>query len=112
MSRTEKRRNWLSRLLGGPLFSPKGLLVRAGLIALFFLLCHAAGLREYTSIVSGTSPTGDVGDIFSVALAGLYLVAYVAAVLVAPIMLLASAIFTALQLLAPTQKPPPAGTAR
>ena len=106
MSGTEHRANWVSRVLGGPLFSPRGLLVRAVLIVLVFVLCHAAGLREKTSILCGTSPTGDVDDMLSITLAALYMLAYFGALVVAPILILASGVFMALNLFAPASTTP------
>lgn len=106
MSGTKRKVSRISMVLGRPLLSPRGLLVRAVLIILVFLLCHAAGLREKTSILCGTSPTGDVDDMLSITLAALYMLAYFGALVVAPILLLASGVFTALQLFAPASTTP------
>ena len=96
---TAKRKSWLRRPLGGPTFSPKGLLLWAGIVALGFLVCHAAGLREHTTVISGTSPTGDVHSVLPIALGAVYAVVYFAFVLLVPILILAAAIFLALQLI-------------
>ena len=49
----------LLSLLRAPFFSTTGFLVRAiGLFALYGVL-HLAGLREYTSFISGTTVAGD-----------------------------------------------------
>ncbi|MFN2271377.1 MAG: hypothetical protein ACK2US_11105 [Anaerolineae bacterium] len=59
----------------------KGLFLCAGLIAVVFLVCHVAGFREYTSVLSGTY-TG----MGSAASGLLYAVASLAFVIVAPIL--------------------------
>ena len=93
-----KRSKALRRLVGR-LLSPKGLLTRAALVGLVFLLCHAAGLREYTSVLSGTVPAGATRSVIALGLAALYLFSYFAFVLLAPVMLLASPILLGLLLL-------------
>ena len=94
------RRPWFRRILGSGLFTAQGLLVRALLIALVFLLLHAIGLREYTTILSGTSPTGNRGDLFAVVLAVLYVLSWFGFVLVVPILVLAAAMLAVVQSLA------------
>ena len=96
---TAEHKSWLRRPLGGPTFSPKGLLLWAGIIALGFLVCHAAGLREYTTVISGTWPTEGGSSVFPVVLGAVYVVAYLAFVLLVPILALAAAVFLALQLI-------------
>ncbi|MBN1975796.1 MAG: hypothetical protein JW918_00210 [Anaerolineae bacterium] len=67
----------------------KGLLICAALIGLAFLVCHAAGLRESTGVLSGTyTGTGSV-------ISGLaYAVVYMGFVILAPIFVLgAGALF-------------------
>ena len=82
---------WLRAIFSSGLFTAKGLAIRAAIIGVVFLLCHAAGLREYTTVLSGTSPTGNAADKFSLALAVLYALSYFGLVLVVPILLLAAA---------------------
>ena len=60
-------------------------------ILIMFAILHALGWREYTSVLSGTIPTGSSPMEASVkALA--YMAAYFGSVLVAPILLIATAI--------------------
>lgn len=90
----------LSRL-AGLAFSPRGLLIRAAIISVVYLLARLAGLREYTTIISGTSPTGDVSDWWSAGLGVLYVTLYLAFVLAVPVLLIAAALLTAWFRLAP-----------
>ena len=105
---TAKSKSWFRRSLGWSSFSPGGLLIWAAIIAGVFLSCHAAGLREYTTVISGTWPTEGRSSVFPVVLAGLYVVAYFAFVLLVPILVLASAVFLAVQLALPSKKKAPA----
>ena len=77
--------------------SPRGFLRRAVELLVIFLVCHAAGLREYTSIISVTSPSGGKADTLCAVLGCVYGVVYFLCVLVAPILVLASGIFWLLQ---------------
>jgi len=73
-----------------PLLSPRGLVVRAAVVALLFAVAHAAGLRAYTSILSGTSPTGNPADVGAALLGCVYVFLYFAFVLAVPIALIAA----------------------
>ena len=106
-----ERRKARGRLVGR-LLSPKGLLTRAAMLALVFLLCHAAGLREYTSVLSGTVPAGATGRVIAVGLAALYLFSYFAFVLLVPVMVLASPIMLGLLLLGDGHPPQRGGRRR
>jgi hypothetical protein len=64
----------------------KGLLIGAVLIGLVFLVCHAAGFRESTSVLSGTY-TG-AGSVKS---ALVYAAVYMGFVILAPIFVLGAA---------------------
>lgn len=97
----DKRTSWVRRVFGGSIFSPKGLLAWAVILGVVFLACHLAGLREYTTIISGTAPTGDVSDRVAPALAAAYVVVYLAFIIVAPILVLAAGIFLGLDLIIP-----------
>ena len=73
-----------------PLLSAAGLLQRAVLLMVAYLICHAAGLREFTSFLSGTyslpgSPAG-LSALFGV----IYLVFYLGFIFFAPAFLLAA----------------------
>ena len=88
------------RLFGAKFFSPKGFLVRAAVLTAMFFLLHALSLREYTSIISGTSPTGDRMQAWPALLGVAYLVMYFLFILVAPILALGALILLPLQHLA------------
>lgn len=75
---------------GAPLFSPKGFLVRAALIGIVYLVCHAAGLREHTAFLSGTDATAGAWRAGSAILGAIYLLSYFAFVLAAPVLVLAA----------------------
>ena len=72
-----------------PLPPVRGLLLRAVLLAVFFGLCQTAGLRDYTGLLSGTQP-GPHTPAVAALLGGIYLVAYLGATLLSPILLLAA----------------------
>jgi hypothetical protein len=75
--------------------SPKDLLRRAVVIALLFLVVHLAGLREFTSILNGTMGSPEIGWKLSAFLGLVYIFAYLAFVLLVPLLLLASAFLAA-----------------
>jgi hypothetical protein len=89
------------RVVGGPFFSPKGLLVRAAEIALLFVIGHVLGLRAYATILSGTSPTGGAADLWGILFACLYLLTYFASVVLVPIMIIGSLVLFAFLSLLP-----------
>jgi hypothetical protein len=66
--------------------TPAGLLKRAAIVAAAFLVCHLAGWRELTSVLSGTPPGSTLAALGGV----LYLVSYFAAVIVAPVLVIAA----------------------
>jgi hypothetical protein len=72
-------------------FSPRGLIVRAMVLGATFVLVQLLGLREYTCIFSGTSPTaGQPPGVFAATLGATYAVLYILTVVVAPIMAIAA----------------------
>ena len=87
--------NSLKRFLvpGGKAFTPRGLLTRAGVLALLFLVCHLAGLRAHTSILTGTF-TG--GSQLSSLLGVTYVLTYLAFVLGVPVLLIAAGLLALL----------------
>ena len=87
----------LRALLRAELFSPKGFLVRAFWLVLFFGVCHAAGLREHTTFLSGTAASADGAVNRSAVFGVIYLCAYFGFVLVAPILALAAMILAGWQ---------------
>jgi hypothetical protein len=71
--------------------SSKAILSWAAAIIVTFVILHLLGWREYTSVLSGTIPNGSTPMEASVkALA--YMAAYFGSVLVAPILIIATAI--------------------
>lgn len=72
--------------------SPKDLVQRAAVFSAAFAIIHILGLREFTSIINGT--TGSVEMSFNeAAVRGvIYLILYMIAVVIVPILLIAAAI--------------------
>lgn len=79
-------RNWFK----AELFSPKGFLIRAVLISVAYAVCHAAGLREYTTFLSGTTDGGNLNQ--TIVLGVTYMAVYFAFVLGVPILLIAAGV--------------------
>ena len=63
----------------------RGLLMRVLLLTAFFMVCHLAGLRAYTSVLCGMQ-AGGLTAVFG----AVYIVAYLGFVVVAPIFLIAA----------------------
>ena len=76
--------------LGAPVFSPRAFLVRAFLIAAAYGLSELAGLREYTSFLSGTSANPELSTRTASLLGVLHLLLYVGFIVVVPILVLAA----------------------
>jgi hypothetical protein len=72
--------------------SPLDLVQCAAAFSLLFLALHLAGLREYTSILSGTVGSLALGWRLSAALAAIYVFAYLPFVVLVPILILAALI--------------------
>jgi hypothetical protein len=100
-----KRPVWLRLLLPERVLSPLGLLTRAGVLVLAFLVLHACGLREYTTLVTGTAPGGGRVTESAVMLAIAYVAGYAGAVAAAPIMALAALLWAAGLLLLGRERP-------
>ena len=75
-----------------PMVSPRGFLVRAVALAVVFAICHAAGLREHTAVLSGTIEAQPL----QVTLGVVYVCAYLGFVLAAPALVIAAIVFAAL----------------
>lgn len=75
--------------------SPKDLLQRACAISVMFLCLHLAGLREFASILNGTVGSLALGWKLSAFLAVIYIVAYLAFVILVPVMILAALLLLA-----------------
>jgi hypothetical protein len=72
----------------GEFFSTKYFLLRALATVLLFLLAHLAGLREYTTFLSGTVANPDVGFGLSAFYGMTYIALYLGGVVVAPILVI------------------------
>jgi hypothetical protein len=88
---------WPRRAYGAPKFSPPGFTVMALAIAVIFGVCHAAGWREHTTLLSGTPASAEKNWRFSEMLGVTYMVAYFGFVLLVPILLLAAGILAGWQ---------------
>ena len=73
---------------------PWHLLVAAVLLSMAFAFCHLAGYREHVSFLSGTLPAAG-GGLAAMACGAVYLLSYLLAVFVVPVLLLWAALTTA-----------------
>jgi hypothetical protein len=79
-------------LVGGGMFMPRGLLTRAALIMAALALFHLLGWRDDTRIISGTSPPRDLASQLAALRGVVYGLTYFAAVVLAPILLIAASL--------------------
>jgi hypothetical protein len=79
------------------LLTPSGLIVRAALGVLAFIVLHAIGFRAYTTLLSGTSPTGEQVAYVDMLKMVAYVLSYLFSTVVAPILLIAAAALAVLQ---------------
>jgi len=79
-----------SSLWRAEFLSPKDMVRHAVIIAVLYLVVHLAGLREFTSILNGTMGSPELGWTVSAFLGLAYIFAYLAFVLLVPILLLAA----------------------
>jgi len=75
--------------------SPRDLLQRAGAISGLFLVAHLAGLREFTGVLNGTIGSVAAGWKLSGFLALIYILLYLAFVILVPVLVLAAMILAA-----------------
>lgn len=103
MKRTLTDRFW--DLCAADLLSPKDFVRHAVLVLLVFGGVHACGLREYTSVLNGT--TGAVGMDMETAtlLGGGYVLLYLAAILLVPILLTAGGLLAVWKRIENRKKP-------
>lgn len=79
------------------LISPAGFLAAAVSISALYALAHLAGLRAYTTILSGSAPPGG-GDPGAATVLGLaYVALHFACVIGAPILVLAAGVLRGLE---------------
>ncbi len=80
----------VKRFVTAPMFSPAGLALR-GLVCLgLFLCCHLAGWCEYATVLSGTSPTGDITDKAALYRGVVYVLTYFGMLILTPVFLIAA----------------------
>ncbi|HVV01273.1 MAG TPA: hypothetical protein VHH88_07905 [Verrucomicrobiae bacterium] len=75
-------------------FSPRAFIIRAALISLAFCACEIAGLREYTSFLSGTSANLNLSWQTGATLGLIHLLLYVAFILLAPVFLITAGLLS------------------
>ena len=97
----------LGSLWRAEFFSPKDLARRAVVIALLYLAVHLAGLREFTSILNGTMGSPELGWTLSAFLGLGYIFAYLALVLLVPVLVLAAAFLALWKRLSSSKKSSP-----
>jgi hypothetical protein len=81
----QKIRGW-----GGEFCSTRYFLMRALTLAVLFLAAQLAGLREYTTFLSGTAANPEAGLRWSSFLGMIYIAVYLGFVVAAPILILAA----------------------
>ena len=80
----------LWKLVKADFLSPKDLLQRAALILMLFAIAHLAGLREFTTIISGTLAEPSLGVEMCALLGFGYMALYFGAVVLVPILVIAA----------------------
>jgi hypothetical protein len=80
--------------LTGQFFSAKYFLLRALAIAVLFAAVHLAGLREYTTFLSGTTANPRLSFQMSAFFGMVYIALYLGVVAIAPILALAAGFLT------------------
>ena len=79
------------------LLTPSGLIARAALGILVFIVLHVIGFRAYTTLLSGTSPTGEQVAYVDMLKMVAYVLSYLFTTMVAPILVIAAVVLTVLQ---------------
>jgi hypothetical protein len=72
--------------------SARDMLQRAGGLSVLFLLAHLAGLREFTSVLNGTVGSTAVNVKLGTFLAAVYILLFLASVILVPVLVLAALI--------------------
>jgi phosphotransferase system glucose/maltose/N-acetylglucosamine-specific IIC component len=93
---------WLRNLARAGLLSPRWFVGRALLMGVFFLICQAFHLREYTTFLSGTPASAGTGMNLCAVLGLVYIVSYFGLILAAPIFLIAAFLLKVQQWLFPS----------
>ena len=86
--------------------TPSGLLIRAAILVLLYTIAQLLGLRSYTSLLTGMMPTagGHLG--LAACLAVTYIILYLLAVVVAPILTISAALLALWNRCSPTESLP------
>lgn len=79
----------------GEILSPKGLLVRAAVLAVVFVILHLVGLRDFAGFLCGTLEAEEGMRELSALLGFVYVIMYLAFVVVAPILVIAAGLLFA-----------------
>lgn len=87
------------------LLTPRGLLIRALVLASLFAALHLAGLRSYTSILCATMPDAGAMQKVDAFLAASYIIAYLLAVVLAPVLAIAAALLAVWNHFTPLKDP-------
>jgi hypothetical protein len=87
----------LAIMLRAEFLSPTDMLQRAAAISLIYLSLHLTGLREFTGILNGTIGSLALGWNLSAFLAVIYIIFYLAFVILVPVLVLAAAMLAAWQ---------------
>jgi hypothetical protein len=82
----DRLRRWVS----ADYFSPKDFVRHAVLILVLFAVAHLCGLREFTTIVSGTMASPALGTEICALLGMGYMAFYFGAVVLVPVLLIAA----------------------
>ena len=90
-SRWQRVRQWWR----ADFLSPKDLVKRAMLIGVGFAIAHWMGLREFTSVLNGTTGSVDMSWQAAAFRGLIYIVLYLALILLVPTLLLAAVIIAA-----------------
>jgi hypothetical protein len=72
------------------IWTPKGLVTRALVGVIAYFIFSLLGLRQYTTILSGTSPSGHGISSIDIMLMGIYVFSYLYATIAAPALCIAA----------------------
>ena len=92
-SRWQRIRQWWR----ADFLSPKDLVKRALMIGVAFAIAHLMGLREFTSVLNGTTGSVDMSWQASAVRGLIYIFLYLALILLVPTLLLAAAMIAAVR---------------
>jgi hypothetical protein len=85
----------LRRLWKAEAFSPAAFLVRAAILAALYAVSRIAGLQEYTTFLSGTSPNVNLSWHTASTLGLIHLLLHFAFILLVPILLITAGLLAA-----------------